>query len=62
MTKQEMMNTMVKSFGMENEHVINFFRWCEANPEADYSRLVEAYNTHNTKAVRDILNGSVRIW
>lgn len=59
MTKQEMMNKMVRDFGMENEHVIEFFQWCEINPDAD---CTDAYNTATHHAVMDILNGSERIW
>ena len=62
MTKQEMMDTMVRSFGMENEHVINFFQWCEDNPNADYADLMDTYSTNTANAVREILDNSERIW
>ena len=62
MTKQEMMNEMVKSFGLENEHVINFFHWCENNSNASDIDLMEIYNTHVSNAVHEILNNSERIW
>ncbi len=62
MTKQEMMNTMVRDFGMENEHVIEFFQWCEDNPNAKSIDITDAYNTATHYAVMDILNGSERIW
>lgn len=62
MTKQEMMDKMVQDFGMENEHVIKFFQWCENNPNAEYIDLMDAYNTNTENAVREILNNSERIW
>lgn len=62
MTKQEMMDKMVRDFGMENEHVINFFQWCEDNPNAKDFDLIDAYNLHTAKAVHEILNNSERIW
>lgn len=62
MTKQEMMDKMVRGFGMENEHVINFFQWCEDNPNAEYIDLMDAYNLNTAKAVREILDNSERIW
>lgn len=62
MTKQEMMNKMVKDFGMENEHVINFFRWCENNPNAKSIDVMDAYNENVSHAVREILDNSVRVW
>jgi len=62
MTKQEMMDKMVRDFGMENEHVINFFQWCEDNPNVEYIDLMDAYNLNTAKAVREILDNSERIW
>lgn len=59
MTKQNMIDKMVRDFGMENKHVIEFFQWCEDNPDTD---CTDAYNTATHRAVMDILNGSERIW
>lgn len=61
MTKNEMMNEMAKSFGLENEHVINFFRWCENNPNASYIDVIEEYNNNTCKAVKEILENAIPI-
>ena len=61
MTKQEMMDKMVKDFGMENAHVIDFFSWCENNPNARSLDVMDAYNEYTYRAVREILDNSVRI-
>ena len=57
-----MMDKMVRDFGMENEHVIEFFQWCEINPDAKLIDVTDAYNTATHHAVMDILNNSERIW
>ena len=37
MTRKEMQDRLVKSLGMEDEMVIEFFKLCEQYPESDWN-------------------------